>query len=458
MDDLNIVVLAAGMGKRMCSSLPKVLHRLAGEPLLFHVLKTARTLSPQKLCVIFGYGGEQVQQAMADFPELVWIRQEPQLGTGHAVKQALPHIGHEGMTLVLFGDVPLVRSDTLKKLTKKAGEDNLVLLTMELDNPSGYGRIVRDPATGAVQAIVEDKDATPQQKEISEINTGIMVLPNKYVKDWLTQMGNSNTQGEYYLTDIVAMAVKAGIRINTANPESTWEVVGVNTKTQLSALERAYQNDYAVRLMDQGVTLADPNRFDVRGELTCGSNVEIDVNCVFEGIVRLGDNVKIHANCVLKDAVIAKGTVVHPFSLIEHAETGENCTIGPFARIRPGTKLDNAVHIGNFVEIKNSTIASASKVNHLSYIGDAQVGQLVNIGAGTITCNYDGAYKHRTIIEDNVFVGSDTQLIAPVTVARDSTIGAGSTITRDTPAGQLTLSRNKQTSIANWKRPSKEGV
>ena len=453
---VDVVILAAGMGKRMRSSLPKVLHPLAGKPILSHVLDTVRMLSPEKICVVFGYGGEIVRQVIGNPPDLIWVEQAQQLGTGHAVKQAFPYLNNNGVTLVLFGDVPLVKSETLKALLEKTREDNLVLLTVELDNPTGYGRIVRDPVTNCIQAIVEEKDATQSQKKIREINTGIMVLPNSCLGGWLNNLSNTNIQGEYYLTDIIAMAVDAGIPIETSNPASDWEVSGVNDKLQLSILERAHQQDIANKFMEQGVMLADPARFDVRGQLVCGNNVEIDINCIFEGNVHLGDNVRIHANCILRDVIVSDGSIVHPFSLIEDAEIGKNCRIGPYARIRPGTKLDDAVHLGNFVEIKNSYIASESKVNHLSYIGDTEIGRRVNVGAGAITCNYDGAYKHRTIIEDDVFIGSDTQLIAPVTVSRGSTIGAGSTITRDTPEDQLTLSRIRQTSIANWKRPRKD--
>ena len=455
MPRINVVILAAGMGKRMRSALPKVLHPLAGKPILSHVLDTARTLSPKKICVIYGYGGERVRQTVGDDPNLIWVEQAQQLGTGHAVKQALPYLEKGSATLVLFGDVPLVKSNTLEELIGKARADNLVLLTVELDNPTGYGRIVRDSETNRVQAIVEEKDALPSQKAIREINTGIMILPNMYLENWLDRLSNNNTQGEYYLTDIIAMAVEDGIQIETSNPSSEWEVVGVNDKIQLSSLERICQQDIANKLMEQGVMLADPARLDVRGKLVCGNDVEIDVNCIFEGNVRLGDGVKVNANCILRNVVVSDGTVIHPFSMLEDTKVGENCRVGPYARIRPGTQLDDVVHVGNFVEIKNSHIATGSKVNHLSYIGDTEMGKQVNIGAGTITCNYDGAFKYRTIIEDNVFIGSDSQLIAPVTVAKGSTIGAGSTITRDTPEGQLTLSRVKQISIAHWKRPQK---
>lgn len=455
MPQINVVILAAGVGKRMRSALPKVLHPLAGKPILSHVLDTARRLSPEKICVIYGYGGERVRQTVGDDPNLIWVEQAQQLGTGHAVKQALPYLEKGSATLVLFGDVPLVKSNTLEELIGKARADNLVLLTVELDNPTGYGRIVRDSETNRVQAIVEEKDALPSQKAIREINTGIMIFPSMYLESWLDRLSNNNTQGEYYLTDIIAMAVDDGIQIETSNPSSGWEVVGVNDKVQLSSLERIYQQDIANKLMEQGVMLADPARLDVRGQLVCGNDVEIDVNCIFEGNVRLGDGVKVNANCILRNVAVSDGTVIHPFSMLEDTKVGENCRVGPYARIRPETQLDDVVHVGNFVEIKNSHIASGSKVNHLSYIGDTDMGKQVNIGAGTITCNYDGAFKYRTIIEDNVFIGSDSQLIAPVTIAKGSTIGAGSTITRDTPEGQLTLSRIKQISIAHWKRPQK---
>lgn len=457
MSKLDVVILAAGAGKRMRSALPKVLHKLAGKPLLQHVIDTARRLLPNQIYVVYGHGGEQVRSAL-DAPDLVWIEQTQQLGTGHALKQALPVLRADGETLVLFGDVPLVKVETLESLIKQrqANTDCLVLLTVKLDDPKGYGRIVRDPVTGDIQAIVEEKDTNEAQRIIREINTGIMLLPNRFLADWLARLNNANNQGEYYLTDIVAMAVNDGVRVISASTANSWEPSGVNDKLQLAELERIYQRNLADELMLQGVMLADPSRIDIRGKLECGRDVEIDVNCVFEGHVELGEGVKIQPNCILRDVVIAAGTVIAAYTLIEHARIGQNCQIGPYARIRPGTRLDQAVHIGNFVEIKNSEIAAGSKVNHLSYIGDSQIGKDVNVGAGTITCNYDGAYKHRTIIEDDVFIGSDCQLIAPVRVARGATIGAGSTITRDAPAEQLTLSRSRQTSIANWKRPRKD--
>ncbi|MEP6879752.1 MAG: bifunctional UDP-N-acetylglucosamine diphosphorylase/glucosamine-1-phosphate N-acetyltransferase GlmU [Nitrosospira sp.] len=455
MSKLNIVILAAGLGKRMHSALPKVLHPLAGKPLLGHVLDTAHSLSPQRICVVYGHGGEAVPQAIDD-ESLTWVQQTPQLGTGHALMQALPHLNSTGMTLVLYGDVPLTTIETLRRLIATAGSKDFALLTVELADPAGYGRIVRNDEKGGITAIVEEKDASKVQRQIREINTGIMAIPNQYLHGWLHKLENKNAQKEYYLTDIVAMAVKDGVKVEAAQPAYDWETIGINSKTQLAALERIYQNEYAKRLLDQGVTLADMSRIDIRGQLICGRDVEIDINCIFEGHVQLDDGVKVGAHSILKNVKVAAGSAIAPFSLIESAEIGKNSRIGPYARIRPGTRLASEVHIGNFVEVKNSTIAAGSKVNHLSYIGDAVVGKNVNIGAGTITCNYDGANKYQTIIEDDVFVGSDTQLVAPVTVAQGSTIGAGSTITKDTPPETLTLSRAKQMSIDGWKRPVKK--
>ena len=451
---LNVVILAAGAGKRMQSALPKVLHTLAGNPLLKHVINAARLLSPEKICVVVGYGNDKVKQQIRD-DDLIWVLQEQQLGTGHALMQAIPQLDTDGFTLVLYGDVPLVRIQTLQRLVAVAGDKSCALLTAIIDNPFGYGRIVRDLKTGEVAAIVEQKDATDEQQKITEINTGIMLIPNQYLRRWLPNLENKNTQHEYYLTDIIAMAVKDGLQVALLQAESFWEVMGVNNKHQLAELERIYQKNYAEKLLNEGVSLRDPNRIDVRGELTCGSDVEIDINCIFEGIVKLGDSVRVGAHCILKNVMVASGSIIHPFSLIEDTEIGEDCKIGPYARIRPGTRLAEKVHIGNFVEVKNSQIAAASKANHLSYIGDSTVGENVNIGAGTITCNYDGANKYRTIIEDDVFIGSDTQLIAPVKITKGSTIGAGSTITKETPENQLTLSRSKQVSIKGWRRPQK---
>ena len=455
MSRLNVVILAAGLGKRMHSTLPKVLHPLAGKPLISHVLTTARTLLPGKICVVYGHGGELVPQVIND-DELIWVKQDPQMGTGHALLQTLPHLDSNGVTLVLYGDVPLTSVETLKKLIATSAESVLALLTLKLDDPSGYGRIVRNSEGNGVIAIVEEKDASKSELQICEINTGIMVVPNQSLHNWLPKLENKNSQKEYYLTDIVKMAVTDGVKVEATHPEHAWETLGINSKVQLAALERIYQDETAGRLLDQGVTLSDPSRIDIRGQLVCGSDVSIDINCVFEGSVQLGDGVRVGANCILKNTKIQAGTQIAPFSLIEDAEIGKDCRIGPYARIRPGTRLSDQVHIGNFVEIKNSSISTGTKANHLSYIGDSIVGKNVNIGAGTITCNYDGANKHQTIIEDDVFIGSDTQLIAPVTVAKGATIGAGSTITKTAPPESLTLSRAKQMSISNWKRPVKK--
>ncbi|MFA6901856.1 MAG: bifunctional UDP-N-acetylglucosamine diphosphorylase/glucosamine-1-phosphate N-acetyltransferase GlmU [Gallionellaceae bacterium] len=449
---LNIVILAAGKGTRMHSDTPKVLHALAGQPLLQHVLETAVQLAPAKMCVVYGHGGEAVPKAMAEYAAS-FVLQEPQLGTGHAVQQAMPELMDDSVTLVLYGDVPLIQPATLKQLLQQP--DSLSLLTLRMDDPTGYGRIVRDSAE-KVTSIVEQKDATPEQRAICEVNTGILAAPTHLLRSWLAKLGNKNSQGEYYLTDIVAMAVAQRIEVSTTQPAQSWEVMGINSKVQLAELERIWQQEQALRLLTQGVTLADPARLDVRGKLVCGRDVEIDVGCIFEGEVHLANKVKVGAYTVIKNSRIEADTHIAPFSHIDSSEVGANCSIGPYARLRPGTKLHQDVHIGNFVEVKNSEIAKGSKANHLSYLGDSTVGSRVNVGAGTITCNYDGANKHRTIIEDDVFIGSDTQLIAPVTIKRGSTIGAGSTITKDTAESTLTLSRAKQVSVAGWQRPVKQ--
>jgi len=449
---LNIVILAAGKGTRMHSDKPKVLHALAGRSLLQHVMDTAIQLEPFQTCVVYGHGGDAVPQSMAHFAAS-FVLQEPQLGTGHAVQQAMLKLKDDSSTVVLYGDVPLIQIHTLKKLLQSPSA--LTLLTLQMDNPTGYGRIMRN-GDGKVTGIVEEKDATPKQREICEVNTGILAAPTLLLRQWLSKLKNNNAQGEYYLTDIVAMAVAQGIEVSTTQPSHVWEVMGVNSKVQLAELERIWQHEQALRLLTQGVTLADPGRLDVRGKLVCGRDVEIDVGCIFEGDVHLGNKVRVGAYTVIKNSKIEAGTNIAPYSHIEQAEIGGNCSIGPYARIRPGTKLHQDVHIGNFVEIKNSEISTGSKANHLSYIGDSTVGSRVNVGAGTITCNYDGANKHRTIIEDDVFIGSDTQLVAPVTVKRGSTIGAGSTITRDTAENALTLSRSKQLTIDGWQRPAKK--
>jgi bifunctional UDP-N-acetylglucosamine pyrophosphorylase/glucosamine-1-phosphate N-acetyltransferase len=451
MSPLNIVILAAGKGTRMYSEKPKVLHALAGKPLVQHVLDCAAMLKPLQVCVVYGYGGEAVPKAMQDHAA-TFVLQNPQLGTGHAVQQAMPHLDDESNTLVLYGDVPLIQCSTLHKM-QQAG-DGLVVLTINLKNPGGYGRIVRD-AQNRVLSIIEEKDATPEQLKIEEVNTGILLAPTKMLRDWLAKLQNNNTQGEYYLTDIVSMAVQQGVAVHTVQPAHEWEIHGINSKSQLAKLERTWQGVEAERLLEQGVTLADPARIDVRGKLSCGRDVEIDVGCIFEGEVSLGDKVRVGAYSVIRNSRIHAGTNIAPYSHIDSSEVGANCKIGPYARLRPGTKLGDEVHIGNFVEVKNSEIAANSKANHLSYIGDSTIGSRVNIGAGTITCNYDGANKYRTIIEDDVFIGSDTQLVAPVTVGKGATIGAGSTITRNAPEGELTLSRTKQVTIAGWKRPTK---
>ena len=449
---MNIVILAAGQGKRMHSNLPKVLHPIAGKALVAHVIDTARSLAPQTLCLVYGHGGDAVRTTLAA-PDLAWALQEPQLGTGHAVQQALPHLKDGGTTLVLYGDVPLIQAETLKRLLQ-AAQDALAILTVELEDPSGYGRIVRN-AKGEVVRIVEQKDSTPEERAIREINTGIMAMPTARLGEWLGRLSNDNAQKEYYLTDIVGMAVADGLPIHTANPKHAWEVLGVNSKVQLAELERVAQRNAAEQLMEGGVRLADPARFDVRGELVCGRDVFIDVNCVFEGKVVLDEAVEVGPNCVLRNARIGAGTKLAAYTHIEDAVVGPDGRIGPFARLRPGAELAEDVHVGNFVEIKKSTIAAHSKANHLAYIGDATIGSRVNVGAGTITCNYDGANKFQTIIEDGAFIGSDTQLVAPVRVGRGATLGAGTTLTKDAPADTLTISRAKQLSIPGWKRPVK---
>lgn len=451
---MDVVILAAGKGTRMRSALPKVLQPIAGRPMLAHVVETARRLDAQRICVVYGHGGETVRQSLDD-AGLEWALQAPQLGTGHAVAQALPHLSADGFAMVLYGDVPLIGAATLTRLRQAAAHDALALLTVEMDDPTGYGRILRD-ATGGVTRIVEQKDATADEREVKEVNTGILVAPLPRLRDWIGRVGNDNAQGEFYLTDIVGLAVQDGVRVTTVGPDADWEILGVNSKPQLAELERIHQRNVADGLMENGTTLIDPARIDVRGELTCGRDVEIDVNCVFEGRVELGDGVRVGANCVLRDAVIGAGTRIAPFSHIDATVMGAGCAIGPYARTRPGSRLGADVHVGNFVEIKNSVLDDGAKANHLAYVGDADIGQRVNIGAGTITCNYDGANKYRTVVEDDAFIGSDTQLVAPVRVGKGATLGAGTTLTKDAPAGQLTVSRARQISIANWTRPVKQ--
>jgi bifunctional UDP-N-acetylglucosamine pyrophosphorylase/glucosamine-1-phosphate N-acetyltransferase len=451
---LNVVILAAGKGTRMKSDLPKVLHPLAGRPLLGHVLAAADSLDPARICVVYGHGGETLPAAIGR-PELAWAKQEPQLGTGHAVQQAVPHLDADGIVLILYGDVPLIRPETLQEMRLIAQEGAVALLTVRLANPAGYGRIVRN-ARGQVERIVEHKDASPEELALDEVNTGILALPAGKLMGWLERLTNNNAQGEYYLTDVIGMAAAEGERILPCHPSAEWEVLGVNSRAQLAELERTHQANLAATLMTQGVTLIDPARLDVRGELECGRDVLIDINCVFEGRVKLGDNVKVGANCVLRDVDVAAGVEILPFCHMEGARIGANARVGPYSRLRPGTDLAEEAHIGNFVEIKNSQVGFNSKVNHLSYVGDATVGRKVNIGAGTITCNYDGANKHRTVIEDEAFIGSDTQLVAPVTVGRGATLGAGTTLTKDAPPGELTLGRARQVTIPGWKRPVKQ--
>lgn len=422
--------------------------------MLAHLLESARSLDPMQICVVYGYGGEQVPQTI-DASDIAWVLQAEQLGTGHAVQQALPHLADAGVTLILYGDVPLTSVDTMRALTALAMQDQLALLTVNLPDPTGYGRIVRD-AGGNVQRIVEHKDADEHTRAITEVNTGLMALPTHRLAGWLSRLNNANAQREYYLTDIIAMAVADGVVVQTCHPSHPRETLGVNSKAQLAELERMLQLQLADRIMTQGVTLFDPARIDIRGNLTCGREVVIDVGCVFEGQVELGDGVKVGAYCVLNNVRIGDGTNIAPFSHLVDAVVGVDNHIGPFARLRPGTVLAADVHVGNFVEIKNSQVDSGSKINHLSYVGDSTVGKQVNIGAGTITCNYDGANKHRTVIGDYAFIGSDTQLVAPVAIGAGATIGAGSTITKDTPAHELTLSRSKQLTITGWQRPVKK--
>ena len=452
MSKLNIVVLAAGKGTRMHSNTPKVLHEIGGKPILAHVIDCAKALNPQKIIVVYGYGGEIVRDAFSN-ENITWVNQAEQLGTGHAVQQAAPYLDSDANTLIMLGDVPLVNAVACKSLIANA-DKKLAILSFNKADPTGYGRIVRN--NNLVTAIVEHKDATEVQRNIVEVNTGIMAMPNVHLTKWLSQLTNNNVQAEYYLTDIVAHAVKDSIEVVAEITADEWSVTGINSKADLAQIERVYQSRLANKLLQQGVTLKDPARLDIRGTLTCGRDVEIDVNCVFEGNVSLGNNVKIAANCVIKNAVIQAGTHIAPFTHIDDTQIGENSRIGPYARLRPGTTLAADTHIGNFVELKNTQVDIGSKINHLSYVGDTTVGKNVNIGAGTITCNYDGANKSRTVIEDNAFIGSDSQLIAPITIGKGATIAAGSTITRDAPADQLTFCRAKeQKSIAGWKRPVK---
>ena len=450
--NLAVVILAAGKGTRMKSDLPKVLHPIAGRPMVQHVVDAAGALDPDNTVLIYGHGGDAVRQAVTG-SRLQWAEQAEQLGTGHAVAQALPHL-EEDVVLVLYGDVPLIQPQTLRDFVARVDDQSLALMTLTLDDPSGYGRVIRD-GDGKVRRVVEQKDASDDEKAVREINTGILACTRRFLNDSLPRLSNSNAQGEYYLTDIIAMAVEQGLRIAVSQPENPYEVQGVNNRLQLAELERWFQCQQADRLMTEGATLADPSRIDVRGELSIGNDLWIDVNVVFEGKVSLGSNVSIGPGCVIKDATIADGAEIKANSVIEGAVIGASAQIGPFARIRPGTELAANTKVGNFVETKKAIVGEGSKINHLSYVGDASLGRNVNVGAGTITCNYDGVNKYRTVLGDGVFVGSNTALVAPVTVAADATIGAGSTITRDVADHELAVARGRQRNIAGWEKPKK---
>ena len=451
---VSIVVLAAGQGTRMKSKLPKVLHPLAGKPLLQHVLHSAYALTPQQTVVVYGHGGEQVKAVLSEEP-VSWVEQAQQLGTGHAVAQAIPQLQDEHIILVLYGDVPLTNSNTLADLVFQAGKGVLALLTVHLADPGGYGRIVRD-AHGKIQRIVEQKDASDEEKRISEVNTGILAVQGKLLKAWLAKLDNKNAQGEYYLTDVIAMAVADGVEVIASHPASEEEVLGVNSRSQLAYLERVYQRNLAEQLMAQGVTIIDPARIDIRGKVNVGRDVTLDVNVVLEGDVTIGNDVYIGPGCVLRDTHIEDGVHMQAMCVSDGARIGAKSQVGPYSRLRPGAVLKGDNHLGNFVEIKNSVIGEGSKVNHLTYIGDTDMGSKVNIGAGTITANYDGANKHRTVIEDEASTGSNSVLVAPVTIGKGATIGAGSVITKAAPAGKLSLTRAKQVTIDGWQRPVKK--
>ncbi|OCH53984.1 bifunctional UDP-N-acetylglucosamine diphosphorylase/glucosamine-1-phosphate N-acetyltransferase GlmU [Vibrio sp. ZF57] len=449
----SAVILAAGKGTRMYSNTPKVLHTLAGKPMVKHVIDTCNGLGAQNINLVYGHGGDQMKATLAE-ESVNWALQAEQLGTGHAVDQASAHFADDEKVLVLYGDVPLISPETIENLLDAQPNGGIALLTVVLDNPMGYGRIIR--RNGPVVAIVEQKDATDEQKLIKEINTGVMVATGGDLKRWLSGLSNDNAQGEYYLTDVIAAAHDEGRAVEAVHPVSPIEVEGVNDRSQLARLERAYQATQADKLLKQGVMLRDPSRFDLRGDLQCGMDVEIDTNVIIEGSVSIGDNVVIGTGCVLKDCEIDDNTIVRPYSVIEGATVGEDCTVGPFTRLRPGADMRNDSHVGNFVEVKNTRLGEGSKANHLTYLGDAEIGQRVNVGAGAITCNYDGANKFKTIIGDDVFVGSDSQLIAPVTIGNGATVGAGSTVTRDVLENELVISRAKERKIADWQRPTKK--
>ncbi|MBH5328690.1 bifunctional UDP-N-acetylglucosamine diphosphorylase/glucosamine-1-phosphate N-acetyltransferase GlmU [Eikenella sp. S3360] len=450
---LHIVILAAGKGTRMHSALPKVLHQIGGQSMLERIIRTAQSLQPQSINVVIGHGRELVREKISR-NDVNWVEQTEQLGTGHAVQTALPHLGTEGRTLILSGDVPLINRETLQALLDAAGNE-VGLLTDIPPNPFGLGRIIRN-AEGQVDAIVEEKDASPEQKAIREINTGILVLPNRHLAGWLARLSSNNAQGEYYLTDVITLARQSGVAVHPVQVAASHLAAGVNNKAQLAELERIFQREQAQALLQAGLTLRDPERFDLRGSLEHGQDVVIDVNVVLEGNNQFGHNVSIGANCVIKNAVIGSHTVIEPFSHLENCRIGSSARIGPFARLRPHADLADEVHIGNFVEVKNSTIGRGSKANHLTYLGDAQIGSRSNIGAGTITCNYDGVHKHRTIIGDEVRIGSGNMLVAPLTIGHRATTGAGSTLTRNCPEGELTLARARQTTLHGWVRPEKE--
>ncbi len=451
---VSVVILAAGQGTRMKSKLPKVLHPIGGKPLLAHVIHTADSLNAVQTVVVYGHGGELVRNALAS-ETVTWVEQAEQLGTGHAVAQASPHITDDHCILVLYGDVPLTRATTLSDLIYRAGDNKLAILTVHLDEPFGYGRIVRD-GHGRIERIVEQKDASDTEKKIDEVNTGILAVNGKLLKSWLAHLDNKNAQGEYYLTDIIAMAVADGVEVVAAHPSSEDEVLGVNSRSQLAYLERVYQRQRAEELMVQGVTIIDPARIDIRGNVSIGQDVTLDVNVVLEGEVTIGSDVYIGPNCVLRDTQIEDGVQMQAMCVADGARIGARSLIGPFSRLRPGAQLNGDNHIGNFVEVKNSVIGLGSKVNHLTYIGDTDMGSGVNIGAGTITANYDGANKHRTIIEDNASTGSNSVMVAPVTIGAGATIGAGSVISKDAPPGKLTVARSKQVTIDGWQRPMKK--
>ncbi|WP_440903089.1 bifunctional UDP-N-acetylglucosamine diphosphorylase/glucosamine-1-phosphate N-acetyltransferase GlmU [Catenovulum sp. SX2] len=450
---ITSVILAAGKGTRMKSSLPKVLHKVGAKAMVEHVIDASRSINSGKVILIYGHGGEKLQQQIAE-PSLIWVEQAEQLGTGHAVQQVVPHVADDEQVLILYGDVPLITTETLNALMAAAPAKGIGLLTVNLPNPTGYGRIIRDGENNVV-AIVEQKDASDEQKQINEVNTGILTAPAGLLKTWLSQLSNDNAQGEYYLTDVIAMCAEQGYPIATAQPAESYEVEGVNNRLQQAALERIYQQKQVEALMVEGVTFRDPARVDVRGSVTVGQDVAVDINVIFEGEVTLGHGVQIEANCILRNCSIGDGTLIKANTIVEDARVANDCFIGPFARIRPGSEFSEGVHIGNFVETKNTKIAKGSKANHLTYLGDSDIGSGVNVGAGTITCNYDGANKFRTTIEDGVFVGSNSSLVAPITIAKGTTIGAGSTVTKSSQADELVIARAKQRHISGWERPVK---